>query len=395
MTQTKNIKNKNSTSTSKSKSKSKSTETETETATATAKLKSSLNTNTNSKSSSLLSLNPMTPFKSKTTVSALDLAYRPRRLRHNIAIRNLVEETQLKLQNLIYPLFLCEGKNQKIPIKTLPGLYRYSNDLLIKEIQHCQKLGLNHFALFPAISNSLKNSMATEATNPNGLLPTTLKKIKDKCPHSFIITDVALDPFSSDGHDGLVENGRILNDATVDILCQMSLLQAQCGADMVAPSDMMDGRVGAIRQCLDENGFIDTSIMAYTAKYASAFYGPFREALDSAPKFGDKKTYQMNYKNRREALLEARLDINEGADIVMVKPALSYLDIISDLKSNVDVPVAAYNVSGEYAMVKFAAQAGACDELKMTQEILYSIRRAGADIILTYHAKDIAEKGYL
>lgn len=317
--------------------------------------------------------------------------HRPRRLRRNPAIRNLVEETSLHLQHLIYPVFLCEGKNQKIPIKTLPGLYRLSADLLVKEIAQCEKLGLSHFALFPAIDPSLKNSTASEAINPHGLLPETLKRIKDKSPNAFLITDVALDPYSSDGHDGLVQDGKILNDETVEILCEMSLMQAHAGSDMVAPSDMMDGRVGAIRQALDENGFIDTSILAYSAKYASAFYGPFREALDSAPRFGDKKTYQMNYKNRREALLEASLDVAEGADIVMVKPALSYLDIISDLRSQLDVPIAAYNVSGEYAMVKFTAQAGACDEARLMQEILYSIRRAGADIILTYHAKELAQ----
>jgi porphobilinogen synthase len=302
----------------------------------------------------------------------------------------MIAETSLNSDHLIYPLFLCEGQDQKIAIKSMPGQFRLSSDNLLKEIAECQALGIHSFALFPAIKDALKNSQGDESFNPAGLLPTTVKRIKDKFPDSCIITDVALDPYSSDGHDGILKNGQILNDETIEVLVKMSLAQAKAGADMVAPSDMMDGRVGEIRKALDSEGFTQTGILAYSAKYASSFYGPFREALDSAPKFGDKKTYQMDPRNSREALLEANLDIQEGADMIMVKPALAYLDIIQLLKQNCTKPIAAYNVSGEYAMIKAAAQNGWLDGEKAMMESLISIRRAGADIILTYFAKEAA-----
>lgn len=321
----------------------------------------------------------------------MDIFNRPRRNRRTPAIRNMIAETAFTADNLIYPLFLCEGHDQKIAIKSMPDQFRLSADNLLKEIAVCQTLGVHSFALFPAINDSLKNSMADESFNPNGLLPTTVKKIKDKFPDSCIITDVALDPYSSDGHDGIVRNGQILNDETIEVLVKMSLAQARAGADMVAPSDMMDGRVGEIRKALDREGFEQTGILAYSAKYASSFYGPFRDALDSAPKFGDKKTYQMDPRNSREALLEAGLDVQEGADMIMVKPALAYLDIIQLLKQNFTTPVAAYNVSGEYAMIKAAAQNGWLDGEKAMMESLLSIRRAGADVILTYFAKEAAQ----
>ncbi|HEY8270479.1 MAG TPA: porphobilinogen synthase [Pseudobdellovibrionaceae bacterium] len=320
----------------------------------------------------------------------MDITYRPRRNRRTPALRNLIAETSLSVDQFIYPLFLCEGDQQKVAIKSMPGQFRLSADYLLKEISECQSLGIHSFALFPAINETLKNSQGKESFNPAGLLPTTVKKIKDKFPDSCIITDVALDPYSSDGHDGIVKDGQILNDETIEILVKMSLTQAEAGADMVAPSDMMDGRVGAIRRALDSEGFTQTGILAYSAKYASSFYGPFRDALESAPKFGDKKTYQMDPRNSREALLEAELDIQEGADMIMVKPALAYLDIIQLLKQNTTLPIAAYNVSGEYAMIKAAAQNGWLDGEKAMMESLISIRRAGADIILTYFAKEAA-----
>lgn len=320
----------------------------------------------------------------------MDITHRPRRNRRTPALRNLIAETSLNSDHLIYPLFLCEGQDQKIAIKSMPGQFRLSSDNLLKEMAECQALGIHSFALFPAIKDALKNSQGDESFNPAGLLLTTVKRIKDKFPDSCIITDVALDPYSSDGHDGILKNGQILNDETIEVLVKMSLAQAKAGADMVAPSDMMDGRVGEIRKALDSEGFTQTGILAYSAKYASSFYGPFREALDSAPKFGDKKTYQMDPRNSREALLEADLDIQEGADMIMVKPALAYLDIIQLLKQNCTKPIAAYNVSGEYAMIKAAAQNGWLDGEKAMMESLISIRRAGADIILTYFAKEAA-----
>jgi porphobilinogen synthase len=302
----------------------------------------------------------------------------------------MIAETTLSPDQLIYPMFLTEGQDQKIPIKSMPGQSRFSTDLLLKEMAECIQLGVNSFALFPAISDTLKNSRADESWNANGLLPNAVKKIKDRFPDTCIITDVALDPYSSDGHDGIVENGQIINDETVEVLAKMALMQARAGADIVAPSDMMDGRVGEIRRALDSEGFENTGILAYSAKYASSFYGPFRDALDSAPKFGDKKTYQMDPRNAREALIEANLDVNEGADMIMVKPALAYLDVIQLLKQNFSHPIAAYNVSGEYAMIKAAAEKGWLDGDRAMMECLMSIRRAGADIILTYFAKDAA-----
>jgi porphobilinogen synthase len=328
------------------------------------------------------------PESAKT--GSMDIINRPRRNRRTPALRNMIAETSFSADNLIYPVFLCEGQDQKIAIKSMPGQFRLSADNLLKEIAECQALGIQSFALFPAISDSLKNSAGDESFNPNGLLPTTVKKIKDKFPGACIITDVALDPYSSDGHDGIVRDGQILNDETIEVLVKMALTQARAGADMVAPSDMMDGRVGEIRRALDAEGFENTGILAYSAKYASSFYGPFRDALDSAPKFGDKKTYQMDPRNSREALLEAGLDVNEGADMIMVKPALAYLDIIQLLKQNFTVPVAAYNVSGEYAMIKAAAANGWLDGEKAMMESLMAIRRAGADVILTYFAKEAA-----
>lgn len=319
------------------------------------------------------------------------LVQRPRRNRKNSSIRELISETYLNSNQLIWPLFLVEGQRVEIEIRTMPGQYRWSLDLIFKQIEMALSLGVNTFALFPAVNDLLKNSTATEALNEKGLLPLAVHEIKKRFPESVIITDVALDPYSSDGHDGLVYNNKILNDETVKVLTQMAVVQAAAGADIVAPSDMMDGRVGEIRKVLDLNGFADVSIMSYTAKYASSFYGPFREALDSAPKKGDKKTYQMDFRNKTEALRELELDIEEGADFVMVKPALSYLDIISEFKKRSSVPVAAYNVSGEYAMIKAAAKCGMLDETKAMVEMLYSIKRAGADIILTYFAIEMAK----
>jgi porphobilinogen synthase len=315
---------------------------------------------------------------------------RPRRNRKNHGVRELVAETHLNAAQLIYPVFVCEGKGIESQIKTLAGQSRWSPDLLSKQIKEWKSLGINHYALFPQVPENKKTSDAREALNDNGLLAQTLKRLKDDHPEINLIADVALDPFSSDGHDGIVIDGKILNDESVEILAQMSVKQAEWGADWLAPSDMMDGRIRAIRKSLDSAGFENTNILAYTAKYASSFYGPFRDALGSAPKFGDKKTYQMDPRNLREAVREAKLDISEGADMIMVKPGLPYLDVIAKLKSLSTLPVAAYNVSGEYAMIKFAAQAGALDEKRAVLETMYSFRRAGADVILTYFAPDVA-----
>lgn len=321
----------------------------------------------------------------------LQLTKRPRRLRRNPSIRSLVQETHLSVDDLIYPMFVMEGENQRVEIPSMPGCYRYTLDLLLAEIAELYTLGIKAIALFPVVSESKKDDNGTESYNPQGLAQNTVRAIKAATPDTIVITDVALDPFTTHGHDGVIdEHGVILNDETVEILVKMSVSQAQAGCDMVAPSDMMDGRIGAIRQGLDAHGFTDVAILAYSAKYASAYYGPFRDALDSAPKFGDKKTYQMNPANAREALTEVELDIAEGADMVMVKPALAYLDIIHQVKANCNVPVAAYNVSGEYAMIKAAAQLGWIDEKKIIMETLLSIKRAGADLILTYFAKEVA-----
>jgi porphobilinogen synthase len=318
------------------------------------------------------------------------LVHRPRRNRKSSAIRALVEETLVTTNDFIYPLFLIDGKNKTVPIASMPGISRFSADVLLKEIESCMHLGIKAFAIFPAYEESHKDKYASESTNEKGLYLSTLKQIKLELPESCIMTDVAMDPYSSDGHDGLVIDGKIVNDATLEILAKMAVVQAATGIDIVGPSDMMDGRIGYIRETLDRAGFTETSIMAYTAKYASAFYGPFRDALDSAPKFGDKKTYQMNPANSREALLEAQLDLEEGADFLMVKPALAYLDIIKSLKDNFQLPIAAYNVSGEYAMIKAAAEKGWIDGEKAMLESLTAIKRAGADVILTYFAKEFA-----
>ncbi|GAL91913.1 MAG: porphobilinogen synthase [Microcystis wesenbergii TW10] len=315
---------------------------------------------------------------------------RPRRLRYTPAIRRLVRETELTVNDLIYPLFIMEGENQRVAIPSMPDCYRYSLDLLLKEVVNAYNLGINAIALFPLIAEDKKDNFGRESYNPDGLVPRAVKAIKKEVPEIIIITDVALDPFSIYGHDGIVEDGKILNDETLEVLVKMSLSQAAAGANFVAPSDMMDGRVGAIRRALDAAGYLDVGILAYTAKYASAYYGPFRDALESAPKFGDKKTYQMDGANSREALREASLDITEGADIIMVKPALAYLDIIRRLRDSSHLPVAAYNVSGEYAMIKAAAKQGWIDEKSLILETLISMKRAGADLILTYFAADVA-----
>ncbi len=317
---------------------------------------------------------------------------RPRRNRGSQSIRNLVQENILTKQDLLFPMFLLDGKNQQEEIESMPGIFRYSLDLLLKEIDQCANLGLEAFAVFPVVAENLKDKLATESANKDGLYIKALEKIKQEFPHITLMTDVAMDPYSSDGHDGIIENGKILNDETLPILSNMALAQAEAGADLIGPSDMMDGRVKHIRESLDSKGYTNTSIISYTAKYASAFYGPFRDALDSAPKFGDKKTYQMNPANSKEALIEAQLDTEEGADILMVKPALAYLDIIKLLSDNSNLPIAAYNVSGEYAMIKAAAQKGWIDEEKTIHEKLLSMKRAGSDIILTYHAKEVAKK---
>ncbi len=315
---------------------------------------------------------------------------RPRRNRQSETIRLLAQETTLSTHDLIFPLFVTEGTNKKIEVASMPGIYRYSSDLLLKEIEECLQLGIRTFALFPQIEESKKDSHATESYNPEGLYLRTIREIKQKLPEATIMSDVAMDPYSSDGHDGLVQTGKVLNDETLPILAKMALAQARAGADMIGPSDMMDGRVGYLREALDDEGFTHVSIMAYTAKYASAFYGPFRDALDSAPKFGDKKTYQMNPANKREALIEGELDYNEGADFLMVKPALAYLDVIQTLSENFPIPIAAYNVSGEYAMIKAADRNGWLNGEKAMVEMLLSIKRAGAKIILTYFAKEYA-----
>ncbi|BAY29425.1 delta-aminolevulinic acid dehydratase [Nostoc carneum NIES-2107] len=316
---------------------------------------------------------------------------RPRRLRRTATLRRMVQENTLSVDDLIYPMFVMEGEDQKIEIASMPGCYRYTLDLLLKEIAEVSQLGINAIALFPVIPEIKKDDIGTESYNPEGLVQRTINAIKQSVPDILVITDVALDPFTTHGHDGIVdEHGVILNDPTVEVLVKMAVSQAEAGSDMVAPSDMMDGRVGAIRQALDAAGYIDVRILAYSAKYASAYYGPFRDALDSAPKFGDKKTYQMDAANAREAIKEVALDIAEGADIVMVKPALAYLDIIRQVKYYTNLPVAAYNVSGEYAMIKAAAANGWIDEKKVILETLTSMKRAGADLILTYFAKEVA-----
>lgn len=316
---------------------------------------------------------------------------RPRRNRATSAIRDLVQETHLSANDFIFPLFLLEGNNKKSEVSSMPGIFRLSEDLMLKEIEACLKLGIKGFDVFPVVDERHKDKEATNSYDESFFYLKTLAKIKKEFPEAFVVTDVAMDPYSSDGHDGIVRDGEIVNDETLEILASMALAQAATGVDMLGPSDMMDGRVGYIRSVLDEHGFQRVGILSYTAKYASAFYGPFRDALDSAPKFGDKKTYQMNPANRREAILEAELDYEEGADMLMVKPALAYLDIISDIKNHVPIPVAAYNVSGEYAMIKAANEKGWIDGERAMMESLMSIKRAGADVILTYFAKEAAK----
>jgi porphobilinogen synthase len=316
---------------------------------------------------------------------------RPRILRRSPAIRAMVAETVLTPNDFIVPLFIIEGKNIKDEIPSMLNYYRFSLDLAVKEAKELWSLGIKSVLLFVKVPDELKDNEGKEALNPFGLMQRVIREIKNALPDMCVMTDVALDPYSSYGHDGIVENFEIINDKSVEILAQMAISHAEAGADFVAPSDMMDGRIGAIRQAFENHSFHQTGILAYSAKYASCFYGPFRDALDSAPGFGDKKTYQMNPANRLEALKEAQLDVAEGADIVMVKPALAYLDIIREVKNTVNVPVAAYQVSGEYAMVKAAAKMGWLDETRAMVEILTSIKRAGADVIATYFAKDFVK----
>ena len=316
---------------------------------------------------------------------------RPRRNRSSAVIRSMVEETRLSVKDMLFPLFVMDGKNVSTEIISMPGIYRYSTDLLLKEIESCVNLGIQSFALFPQIAESKKDSTASESHKKGSLYLESIYEVSKRFPEISLLTDVAMDPYSSDGHDGIVQGGQILNDETLPILAKMAIAQAQAGSKLIGPSDMMDGRIGYLRESLDVAGFSNVGIMAYTAKYASAFYGPFRDALESAPKFGDKKTYQMNPANRREALIELELDESEGADFLMVKPALAYLDIIALLRENSHLPIAAYNVSGEYAMVKAAAQQGWIDGEKAMLECLLSIKRAGAQVILTYFAKEFAQ----
>jgi porphobilinogen synthase len=319
------------------------------------------------------------------------LQRRNRILRKSDAIRSMVRETALSPADFIVPLFIIEGNQQISEISSMPGYYRRSIDLTVKEVKELWQMGLKAVLLFVKSADELKDNKGTEALNPNGLMQRSIRAIKEAAPEMVVMTDVALDPYSSYGHDGIVENGQIVNDPTVEVLAKMSVSHAVAGADFVAPSDMMDGRIGAIRHALEEAGHTNTGIMAYSAKYASCFYGPFRDALDSAPGFGDKKTYQMDPANRVEAIREVIMDVEEGADIVMVKPALSYLDIIREVKNTVDVPVSCYNISGEYAMIKAAAQMGWIDENKAITETLTSMKRAGADMIATYFAKQAVE----
>ena len=313
---------------------------------------------------------------------------RNRRLRRSDAIRSLVQENHLSPNDFIVPLFVVEGTNIKEEISSMPDYYRMSLDNLKKEVKELYSMGLKTVLLFVKVPDNLKDNKGTEALNPKGLMQRAIVLIKETVPDMVIMTDVALDPYSSVGHDGIVDQGTIVNDATVDVLAQMALSHAQAGANFVAPSDMMDGRILAIRSLLEAENFHNTGIMSYSAKYASGFYGPFRSALDSAPGFGDKKTYQMDFHNRKEALIETEMDIEEGADIVMVKPGLAYLDIIRDLNNTLEVPIAAYQVSGEYAMLKAAAQKGWLDYDAVMYEQLISFKRAGASMIATYSAKD-------
>ena len=317
---------------------------------------------------------------------------RPRRNRANASVRGMVRETRLSLEQLVYPLFLLEDKHAVQPILSMPGISRFGLEKLMVEVDECMNAGVTNFILFPAVDERYKDKYATYSLDASNFYLIAIRELKKRFPEAVFISDVAMDPYSSDGHDGLVIDGKIVNDETLPILSAMALAQAEAGFDIIGPSDMMDGRVGEIRDTLDDHGFVNVGIMSYTAKYASAFYGPFREALDSAPKSGDKKTYQMDYANRNEALREADLDEEEGADFLMVKPALCYLDVIRDLSNYSSLPIAAYNVSGEYAMLKAAAERGWIDYNKAMPEMLTSIARSGASVILTYFAKEYAQK---
>ncbi len=315
---------------------------------------------------------------------------RNRILRKSASVRSMVQETMLKPSDFIAPVFITEGEKIKDEISTMPGYYRFSLDLAVEELKECWALGIKSALLFVKVPDELKDNTGKEALNNNGLMQRSVRAIKKVLPEMVVMTDVALDPFSTYGHDGIVEGEEIVNDKTVEVLAKMSVSHAAAGADFVAPSDMMDGRIGAIRKALEEAGFHNTGIMSYAAKYASCFYGPFRDALDSAPGFGDKKTYQMNPANRLEAIKEVRMDVEEGADIIMVKPAHAYLDIIREVKNEVQLPVSAYHVSGEYSMIKAAAKAGYLNEDQAIIEVLTGIKRAGADLIATYFAKQAA-----
>lgn len=327
---------------------------------------------------------------SQNQKSKMYLQRRNRILRTTPAIRSLVAETTLTTNDFIAPLFIDEGENVETEIASMPNYFRRSLDFTVKEVKELWSMGIKSVLLFIKCKDELKDNTGKEAWNKDGLMQRSIRAIKDAVPGMYIMTDVALDPYSSYGHDGIVENGEIVNDPTVEALVKMSVSHAEAGVDMVAPSDMMDGRIGAIREGLEQNGFTNVGIMAYSAKYASCFYGPFRDALDSAPGFGDKKTYQMDYSNRTEAIRETLTDIEEGANIVMVKPGLPYLDILREVKNAVDVPVSVYNISGEYAMIKAAAKMGWINEEKAIIETLTSFKRAGADLIATYFAKDAA-----
>jgi len=315
---------------------------------------------------------------------------RPRRLRVSENTRRMVSENHLRADDFIAPVFVMEGKNQKAEIPSMPGYYRYTLDLLLKEAEEIAELGIPSLLLFAKVPDEKKDNEGTEALNPEGLMQQSVRAIKKEFPELVVMTDVALDPYSSYGHDGIVKDGKILNDESAELLAKMAVSHAEAGADFVAPSDMMDGRILMMREALEEMGFTDTGIMAYSAKYASSYYGPFRDALDSAPGFGDKKTYQMDPANVTEAVKEAISDEQEGADIVMVKPGLPYLDVVRAVKESVHIPVAVYNVSGEYAMIKAAAQNGWLDEEQAMMEALIAFKRAGADLIATYFAKDAA-----
>uniref|UniRef100_A0A7V4JQM2 Delta-aminolevulinic acid dehydratase n=1 Tax=Thermodesulfobacterium geofontis TaxID=1295609 RepID=A0A7V4JQM2_9BACT len=316
--------------------------------------------------------------------------YRPRRLRRTENIRSLIRETHLTINDLIYPLFICEGKNIKQEVKSMPEVYRFSIDKVLEEIKEATQLGIRAVLLFGIPDK--KDEVGTSAYIEKGIIQKAVRAIKDKFPELIVITDVCLCEYTSHGHCGIIKNGEVDNDLTLEVLAKIAVSHAKAGADIVAPSDMMDGRVGRIREALDEAGFSHIAIMSYAVKYCSAFYGPFREAAESAPKFGDRRSYQMDPANSREALREAYLDIEEGADIIMVKPAMPYLDIIKMIRNEFNYPVAAYQVSGEYAMIKAASKLGWLDEEKILWESLISIKRAGADLIITYFAKKIAEK---